>query len=106
MNLPEFLTKDSDGSIRIRDHRIGLEHLIHDYNEGYSAEALAEEYPAVSLSLVHKVIAFYLDNRVEVDRYVAECWTECDRHRNAASQGPTLEELRRRQRELRTAGTS
>jgi uncharacterized protein (DUF433 family) len=97
MNLPEFLAMDPDGSVRILDHRIGLEHLVHDYNEGLSAKSLAEEYPSLSLSLVHKVISFYLDNRADVDRYVAECWAECDRQRSSASNSPSLEELRRRQ---------
>lgn len=97
MTLPEFLTRDAYGSIQVRAHRIGLEHLIGEYNEGASAEEIAEEYPSLSLSLVHRIISFYLDNRTDVDRYIAECRAECERHRSAASNGPTLEELRRRE---------
>lgn len=96
MILPEFLTRDASGAIQVRDHRIGLEHFIREYNQGASAEEIVEEYPSLSLSLVHKTIAFYLDHRTEVDRYVAECEAELERHRSAATSGPTLEELRRR----------
>lgn len=96
MTLPDFLTQDSDGFIHIVGHRIGLEHLVHYYNQGDSPEALACEYPTLSLSLIHRVIAFYLDNRDEIDRYVARNQMEIDRQRATTPKGPTLAELRRR----------
>ena len=44
MTLPDSLTQDPDGFIHVTGHRIGLQHLVHYYNEGYSAEMLACEY--------------------------------------------------------------
>jgi uncharacterized protein (DUF433 family) len=73
MNLPDFLKRTDDGEIQLTGHRIGLYHLIQHYNEGESAEMLASRFPTLSLSHVHKVIAFYLDNQVEIDAYVADC---------------------------------
>jgi hypothetical protein len=32
---------------------------------------LVEQFPTLPLSLIHKVIAFYLENQEQVDRYVA-----------------------------------
>jgi uncharacterized protein (DUF433 family) len=73
VQLPEFLTQSNDGEIRLTDHRVGLYHLVQHYNEGESAEMLAARYPTLPLALVHKVLAFYLDNQPDVDAYVAWC---------------------------------
>jgi uncharacterized protein (DUF433 family) len=85
--LPDFLVRDGDGLINVTGHRVGLVNLVHYYNEGFSAEMLADEYPTLPLSLVHKVIAFYLENRVEVDSYIAGCQVESERLRASASKG-------------------
>jgi len=96
MTLPDFLTQDEGGWVSLAGHRIGLAHLVEYYNEGYSPEMLWDEYPALSLALIHKVIAFYLENRDEVDAYIAQCQEEIERQRRAAPPMPTLAELRRR----------
>ena len=41
-------------------------------------------FPTLSLALIHKVIAFYLENQAEVDAYVAHCEAESERHHEAA----------------------
>jgi uncharacterized protein (DUF433 family) len=105
MELPAFLTRDGDGFIHVSGHRIGLASLIYYYNDGLSAEMLASEYPTVSLSLVHKVIAFYLDNREAVDQYIARCNDEIGRQRSLAAKGPSTSELRKRMEALRRAAT-
>lgn len=103
MELPAFLKRDGDGFIHVTGHRIGLASLIHYYNEGLSAEMLACEYPTVSLSLVHKVIAFYLDNRAAVDEYTARCNDEIERQRVQGAKGPSAQELGKRMEAMRRA---
>ena len=103
MELPNFLMRDADGFIHLTGHRIGLASLIHYYNEGLSVEMLACEYPSVSLSLVHKVIAFYLENRVAVDEYIARSKGETEQQRSVAPKGPSLSELRKRMETMRRA---
>ena len=95
MTLPDFLTQASDGEIRLTGHRVGLYHLVQRYNEGESAEMLASRYPTVPLSLVHKVLAFYLDNQPEVDAYVAACSAAMDEQQHGAK-SLDLNALRRR----------
>jgi uncharacterized protein (DUF433 family) len=73
VQLPDFLIQARDGEIRLTGHRIGLYHLVQHYNEGESAEMLACRYPTLPLALVHKVLAFYLENHSDVDAYVAAC---------------------------------
>ncbi|MBI3865267.1 MAG: DUF433 domain-containing protein [Planctomycetia bacterium] len=96
MNLPDFLEPSSDGVVRIRGHRIGIDDIVHSYNDGCSAEMLAAEFPTLSLALIHKVLAFYLENRSDVDQYVFAARRETDAARAAGSKGPNLAELRRR----------
>ena len=96
MTLPDFLRSDEYGEIFLTGHRVTLYHVIKDYREGYSAEMLAAAYPTLSLALVHKVIAFYLENQEEVDRYVEETRAEIEHQAAAPSRGPSLADLKRR----------
>src|SRR5580704_15221912 len=99
MTLPDFL-QDASGDIRLTGHRIGLFHVVHCYNEGYSPEMLLGEYPTLPLALIHKVIAFYLENRDEVDAYVATCRDELSQQREANPRRIDLTALRQRLDEL------
>jgi uncharacterized protein (DUF433 family) len=72
MNLPDFLVYSADGPIRIAGRRIGLLHIVDRSNAGDAPEAMSEDYD-LPLETVNKVIAFYRENRAEVDAYVAEC---------------------------------
>ena len=81
MTLPDFLTQGERGEIRLTGHRIGLFHLVHYYNEGYSPEMLVCQFPTLPLALVHKVIAFYLENQKDVDDYVARERAAIDQQR-------------------------
>jgi uncharacterized protein (DUF433 family) len=84
MQVPDFLTRAGDGEIRLTGHRIGLYHLIERYNEGESAELLACRYPSLPLALVHKVLAFYLENQPDVDVYIAACRAALDQQQEGA----------------------
>jgi hypothetical protein len=42
-------------------------------------------YPTLPLSLVHKVLAFYLENQSEVDAYVAACSAAIDEQQHGTS---------------------
>ena len=66
MTLPEFLSVDEFSHVRCAQHRIGLEDIVYYFNEGYSPEMIAGVFPTLPLSLVYKVIGFYLENRAEV----------------------------------------
>jgi uncharacterized protein (DUF433 family) len=96
MILPEFLVQAGSGEIRLSGHRLGLYHVVERYNEGYSPEMVVCQYPTLPLSLVHKVIAFYLDNRAEVDAYVAACKDELTRQRAANPRRIDVVALRQR----------
>jgi uncharacterized protein (DUF433 family) len=103
MQLPDFLASDDGGFIYLTGHRIGLHHVVRKYVEGHTPEMLVAEYPTLPLALVHKVIAFYLENQRAVDEYVAEHDREVDRQIAASRGGPSLAELRRRFEQMQAA---
>jgi uncharacterized protein (DUF433 family) len=96
MDLPEFLTRDADGYVHVTGHLIGLEDVVHFYNQGYSPEMLLEAFPTLSPALIHKVLGHYLDHQAEANASVAADDAEMERQRAAAPRGPDLAELRRR----------
>jgi uncharacterized protein (DUF433 family) len=105
--LPDFLRDDGYGYVLLSGHRIGLVDVVYFYNQGYSAEMLVAMFPTIPLSLVHKVIAFYLENQAPVDQYVENHRLEMERQRaSAAGKGPTLAELRERLRKRQQAKAS
>src|SRR5258708_5217361 len=103
MNLPDFLTSDDGGFIHFTGHRIGLHHVIRNYVAGYTPEMLAAELPTLPLALIHKVIAFYLENQSAVEQYIAAHDRTIEKQ--IAASGPTLStaELRRRLEQMRGA---
>jgi len=69
---PLPLTEHEDGVIRIGGTRVTLDTLVYAFREGCSPEAIAEQYPTVSLSDVYAAISFYLGRQEEVDAYLAQ----------------------------------
>jgi uncharacterized protein (DUF433 family) len=105
MNLPEVLVEWPDGEIMLKGHRISLYHVIDKYQGGLTPEQILEEYPTLSLEKIYSVLAFYHENKAEVDEYVANYRAELDRQEaNAPPPRVTLEELRRRYEAKKQAG--
>jgi len=102
MTLPDFLTRIAPNEIFLTGHRIGLHHVVHFYNEGYSPEMLVGQFPTLPLSLVHKVIAFYLENRADLDAHFAEVEKILSRQRDEGKH-IDLHSLRQRLQQLQQA---
>src|SRR5262249_44259203 len=102
MNLPEFLTRDADGEIRLTGHRIGLYTVARLRQEGRSAKQLAEELPSIPGALLDQVLAFYATNQAEVDAYVAAYRADLERLASAVP-GPGVSKMRQQMERLRQA---
>lgn len=106
MNLPDFLNM-CDGEVRLVGHRVGLYHVACPYIEGQSVEMIAAQMPTLPLSLIHRVIAFYLDNQSEVDAYIASYRARLD-SLEAEARGtnptPSMAALRQRLASMQKAG--
>jgi uncharacterized protein (DUF433 family) len=102
MHLPEFLTRDADGEIRLSGHRIGLYTVARLRQEGRSAQQIAEELPSIPRALLDQVIAFCASNEPEVDAYVAAYRAELERLASSGP-GPGVGKMRQQMERLRQA---
>ena len=70
--------------IRIKGHRIGIEHVIELYQAGQGPDEIARQYPTLRLEDVYATILYYLRNQGEIDAYLARI-EEIVRHDMAES---------------------
>ena len=96
MQLEEYFDFISPDVIRIKGHRIGIEHVLELYQEGYSPEQIAQEFPGLSLEKIHATITYYLHNQAEVDAYIQRSREQAEREYQewAANPSPLIERLR------------
>ena len=104
MNLPEFLTRDADGEIRLTGHRIGLYTVARLCQEGRTAQQIAEELPSIPRALLDQVLAFCAANHGEANAYVATYEADLNRLASAAP-GPGVGKMRQQMERLRQADT-
>src|SRR5207247_1032826 len=64
--------EDHNGVIRVGESRVLLELIIHAYQQGETPEGIVDCYDTLNLADVYAIIAYYLDHREEVDRYLRE----------------------------------
>ncbi len=64
------LTPNEDGVIRIGRTRVMLDTVIAAFNEGATAEEIAQQYPALTLAEVYATVAYYLNHKADVDAYL------------------------------------
>ena len=57
---PVPLSLDQDGVARVTGTRVTLDTVVHAFNEGATAEEIAQRYPTVKLPDVYSVLGYYL----------------------------------------------
>lgn len=57
-------------TIRIKGHRISIEHVIQLFQEGMEPGQIQQEYPSLSLEEIYATITYYLHNKAAVDDYI------------------------------------
>lgn len=61
-----------NGSYYIAGTRISLDSVVYSLRRGNSPEGVCEEYPLLSMPQILGAIAFYLEHREAVDRYLED----------------------------------
>ncbi len=57
--------------IRIKGHRIAIEHVIEQFKAGQEPQAIVRDiYPSLTLEEVYATIAYYLLHKKEVEDYI------------------------------------
>jgi uncharacterized protein (DUF433 family) len=62
-----------DGGYYVAGVRISLDSIVYAFNRGESPERILEEFPLLDrVSRVYGAIAFYLDHKADIDKYLVE----------------------------------
>jgi uncharacterized protein (DUF433 family) len=61
-----------DGSIRIAGSRVPIDTILHHYNLGSTPEQIAWKFQGLRTADLYAVIAYYLNNREQIDQYLRE----------------------------------
>ena len=69
---------DGDGVMRVGGTRVTLDTIVAAFNEGASAEEIAQQYPSLSLGDVYSVIGYYLHQQPAVEDYLRRRQQQAD----------------------------
>lgn len=58
MLLEDYFDFVGPTEIRLKGHRIGIEHVLAYYQQGYTPEAIAQEFPGLDLEMVYATITY------------------------------------------------
>jgi len=56
------------GYMRIKGTRMTVHQIVTCYQQGWTPEKIADQYPHITLVQVHAALAYYHANREEIDR--------------------------------------
>jgi uncharacterized protein (DUF433 family) len=73
MQLEDYFVFLAPDDIRIRETRIGIEHILYEYiHNAKSPEEIAQIFQTVTLAQVYATILYYLENRETIGQYLAD----------------------------------
>lgn len=75
------ISTDEHGVIRVSGTRVTLDSLLNYYLQGETPEDLHDGFSTVPLADIYSIIAYYLNHRDEIDRYLERRRAESDRAR-------------------------
>ena len=64
--------EERNGGYYIKGIRISLDSVVYGYKRGESPETIQDNFPFLKLWQVYGAIAFYLENREAIDKYLEE----------------------------------
>ena len=70
MKLRDYFDFNSDIDIRIKGHRIAIQHVLDKYRQGMGTDELLRRFPTLSMEKIYATILYYLANREEVEVYL------------------------------------
>lgn len=96
IELAKYLDFSNPDTIRIKGHRLGIEHILDHYLEGYNPDEIAQEFPGLNLETVYAAITYYLTNRAKMDVYMRQRHTRNEQAYQewAAAPTPLIQRLR------------
>lgn len=104
MQLEDYFEFLGPNEIKIRGHRIWIEHVLFEYiHRASTVEELVKRFDTLTAEQIHAVLLYYLHNKDAMDKYLAD-WLEYSRAARAQNQHENAhwyETMRRRRSELK-----
>jgi uncharacterized protein (DUF433 family) len=94
----EFVER-REGSFYLVGSRVPLAHLVREFQQGESPEAIRSHYPALSLEQVYGAIAFFLGHKEAVEADIAEREREEDAFTSTHPTPPEMKQTFERMRQ-------
>jgi len=69
INIEDYL-EIQPNMMRLKGYRIGIEHIVRCYQEGFTAEQISQEFPGISLTNIYVILAYYLQNKSAIDKFI------------------------------------
>lgn len=69
---PPLVAAEGGAVLRVRGTRVPLDTIVNAYLDGATPEEIALAYATLRLSDIYAVLSYYLDNREEVEAYLAK----------------------------------
>lgn len=66
------LERDKTRIIRVVGSRVTLDTIVASFEQGLTPEEIVMHYPTLKLADIYSIVGYYLHNRTEVDKYLAE----------------------------------
>jgi uncharacterized protein (DUF433 family) len=84
-----YVHLDESGALRVGTSRVMFDSIVASFEQGYSAETIQQQYPALSLEEVYGAIAWYLAHADEVSLYLQRQQAVWDQWRAKAAEKPS-----------------
>ncbi|MYC78832.1 DUF433 domain-containing protein [Candidatus Poribacteria bacterium] len=70
MELKDYFDFNSEIDIRIKGHRISIQHVLNQYRQGKGTDELRRRFPTLSMEEIYATILYYLTNKEEIEAYL------------------------------------
>ena len=88
------LTLWEDGTIRVKGTRLLIDTIVGAHNQGECPEEIFESFPSdiYTVADIYSIIAYYLQNKSEIDNYLAKREKQAEKIREEIESAPGYKE--------------
>jgi uncharacterized protein (DUF433 family) len=88
MNLEDYFDFRAPNDIRLKGHRIGIETILFDYQDGLTPEEIGLRYPTLTLEEIYATITYYWRNEEQIEAYLKAVLDDETRLREEQERNP------------------
>jgi uncharacterized protein (DUF433 family) len=96
MQLEDYFDFYPNGAIRLKGHRIDLEHVVREYNRGMNMAELLERFDTLNQAKIQACIDYYLAHKEKIDEDIRRWDEETDIAYQKQQKDPRIIALKKR----------